>query len=96
MHERAAVLADDQRDVLAGFDPKRPRVAGRAAAPLPKPSSRNPLAFFVKKVVRKLTAWQIDPIVHQLNAVHRAAAREVAHDRDETGRARRRGDQRSR
>ena len=52
--------------------------------PLPKPSSHNPVAFFVKKVMRKLTAWEIDPIVHQLNAVHRAAAHEVAHDRDET------------
>jgi hypothetical protein len=37
----------------------------------------------VKRVVRRLTAWQIDPIVHQVNAVQRATARsidEIEHD----------------
>jgi hypothetical protein len=26
----------------------------------------------VKRVVRRLTAWEVDPIVHQVNALHDA------------------------
>ncbi len=79
VRERAALLADPGREVAAGFDPNGPAsLQGVPLLRVPKPSSRSPLAFLVKKVVRKLTAWQIDPIVHQLNAVHRVAAEEHA------------------
>ena len=79
VQDRATVLGDDGRDLMAGFDPDSPpTLPGIPMLPLPKPSSRNPVAYFVKKVMRKLTAWEIDPIVHQLNAVHRAAVDERA------------------
>jgi glycosyltransferase involved in cell wall biosynthesis len=65
--------------------PAAPTTALRGLPPLAVPSSasRNPLARLVKRVVRRLTAWQIDPIVHQVNAVQRATARsidEIEHD----------------
>jgi len=43
-----------------------------ALAP-PDPVSGRPLAGAVKRVVRKVTAWQIDPIVHQINKLQQTA-----------------------
>jgi glycosyltransferase involved in cell wall biosynthesis len=44
---------------------------------LPDPGSTNPVARAVKSAVRRLTAWEIDPIVHQLNTLQRAAAQSL-------------------
>jgi glycosyltransferase involved in cell wall biosynthesis len=41
------------------------------------PTSVSPLAALVKKVVRKLTAWQLDPLVHQVNRLRQASIQSV-------------------
>lgn len=33
-------------------------------------SSANPLAAVVKRIVRRLVAWQIDPVIEQVNLLH--------------------------
>jgi len=38
------------------------------------PDSPRPGATFVKKVIRRLTQWELDPIVRQVNALQRATA----------------------
>jgi hypothetical protein len=53
----------------------------RVSAPLrrlpaleaPPPRSLSPLAALVKRVARRLTAWQIDPIVEHVNRLQQAA-----------------------
>ena len=41
--------------------------------PAPPPVSNRLGAGVLKRVVRRLTAWEIDPLVHQLNGVRAAA-----------------------
>jgi len=36
------------------------------------PTSARPLAGLAKKVVRRLTVWQVDPIIEHVNLLHRA------------------------
>src|SRR5207248_4919394 len=56
-------------------------VAGRASAPLrrlpalgmPEPSSARFGAGLVKRLVRRLTAWEVEPVVEQVNQLQRAA-----------------------
>jgi hypothetical protein len=40
--------------------------------------SPNPVARLVKQAVWRLTRWEVEPIVDQVNLVHRAAAAEAA------------------
>lgn len=39
---------------------------------LPEIHGNGPLARRVKRIVRRLTAWEIDPIIHHVNALHAA------------------------
>lgn len=53
------------------------RAAGAAVRRLPKlhvaaPESPRPGATMVKRVIRRLTQWELDPIVRQVNALQRA------------------------
>ena len=51
----------------------------------PSPASSRLSAEVVKRAIRKLTAWEIDPVVHQLNIVHDTAARALERDDGESG-----------
>lgn len=61
------------------------RRVSRATVPLrrlpplgpPQTASRSVVAAAVKQVVRRLTAWQVDPLVRQVNALQSAATRAV-------------------
>lgn len=44
---------------------------------LPAATSNRPLAGLVKRAVRRLTAWEVDPVVDQLNALRMAAVEAV-------------------
>ena len=44
---------------------------------LPDPGHGRGLRVLVRKVVRKVTAWQVQPVVDQLNAVRRASVESV-------------------
>lgn len=46
-------------------------------ANLPAPLARDPLTGAVKRLVRRLTAWEVEPVVHHLNAVHAAAVEAI-------------------
>jgi hypothetical protein len=71
--------AADRGGVPADGDP------GPARGPLnhidpygdPPTWSPNPLARLVKLVVWRLTRWEVEPLVDQVNLVHRAAAAEA-------------------
>jgi glycosyltransferase involved in cell wall biosynthesis len=39
---------------------------------LPQPRASGLVGTVVKRVMRRLTAWEIDPVIHHLNAVHGA------------------------
>jgi hypothetical protein len=39
----------------------------------PEPASAKSVSALVKRFVRKLTAWQIEPLVQQINKVQDAA-----------------------
>lgn len=43
----------------------------------PNPASLRISSYVVRRAVRRLTAWEVDPVIDQLNAVHEAAARAV-------------------
>jgi glycosyltransferase involved in cell wall biosynthesis len=47
-------------------------VRGVRPAVLPPPASARPGGALVKKLVQRLTAWQIEPLVQQLNALREA------------------------
>ena len=38
----------------------------------PQPASARPGAAVMKRVVRRLTSWEIDPVVHQINRLRQA------------------------
>ncbi len=44
---------------------------------LPETSSARPLARIVKRLVRRATAWQLEPVVHEMNALREAAISSV-------------------
>lgn len=84
---RAAVVrqAETARGGLGSTLTSSPRGSAGASAlqripllGLPAPSGR-PARRFVKRVVRQLTAWEIDPVVAQVNRLHRATV-EVLED----------------
>jgi glycosyltransferase involved in cell wall biosynthesis len=49
-----------------------------AALGVPPPERHRPLVRKVKALVRRLTAWEIDPIVQQVNALQRATIETLA------------------
>lgn len=59
--------------------------AARSSAPLrrvpalmlPPPGSARPGGALVKRLIRRLTAWQLDPVVHQINRLQEATIRAV-------------------
>jgi hypothetical protein len=52
-----------------------PSVGLRRIRPLGLPVAEGPPARrLVKRLSRRLTAWQIDPVITQVNRLHRAAA----------------------
>ena len=63
----------------AGFAPRQATAPLRRLPVLAPPSagSTSFAASLVKRVVRKLTAWEIDPLVQQLNALQSATTRAV-------------------
>lgn len=73
---RGGAIVKDRRTAGAG-----PGRAVRASAPLrrvpslvlPPPNSARPGAGLAKRVIRRLTAWQIDPVVDQVNRLQQAA-----------------------
>jgi len=84
VRERAALMTEADFDAQWSASPDG--VVPLDRVPLldvPRPVSNNPIAFLAKRVVRKLTAWQIDPIVHRMNVLHRAAVEERAAPRQE-------------
>jgi glycosyltransferase involved in cell wall biosynthesis len=81
-----AVAAIEERggpplELETGRMPARPLEKGsdglsrlRRIPPLnpPQPASARPGAAVMKRVVRRLTAWEIDPVVHQINRLRQA------------------------
>lgn len=54
----------------------------------PEPSSARPGAALMKRVVRRLTAWEVDPVVHQVNRLRQAtldAVEGVAQAQEDNG-----------
>lgn len=45
--------------------------------------SRKPGVIFVKRLIRRLVAWQLDPIIQHVNRVHRAAIAAVEQSADQ-------------
>lgn len=60
-------------------EPREDKNPLRRIEPLerPNPASLRLSSYLVRRAVRKLTSWEVDPVVDQLNAVHEAAARAV-------------------
>ena len=72
MHEvrdRAAARRAAGLDAAPDRGARRPP---RRSAALPEPVSVRPGASVVKRLVRRLTAWQVDPIVGQVNRMREA------------------------
>ena len=77
-------------------DPASLAAAAAATAPLrqlhpmanPSVASASVGAGLLKKVVRRLTAWQYDPLLHQVNALQEAAVRAVEQSAVQAGPAR--------
>ncbi|MCW2623040.1 MAG: glycosyltransferase [Frankiales bacterium] len=79
---RGSVLAPGRAAAVAGGDAGTQRFASASSAsaplrrvhPLQLPSAQAPRpgAALVKRVVRRVTAWQMDPVVHQVNALREA------------------------
>ena len=75
LRARAGVRAEVGRPAPTGATPR----AGAKALPrlaLPAPTSGSPLGRLAKRVIHKLTYWQLAPIVHHVNEVQRSVARE--------------------
>jgi glycosyltransferase involved in cell wall biosynthesis/SAM-dependent methyltransferase len=63
---------DDQGD-MGAYRALNPLDAVPVLTPAP-PASRRPGAARLKRVIRRLTGWQIDPVVEHVNAVRQAGA----------------------
>ncbi|MBM3673549.1 MAG: glycosyltransferase family 4 protein [Actinobacteria bacterium] len=89
--DRAAIQAEVRRRAATRRPPGTPARAEDPAEPLrhlprlelPPPVSVHTGVTTLKRVVRKLTRWQLDPIVEQVNDLARAAA--GAHPADPSG-----------
>jgi glycosyltransferase involved in cell wall biosynthesis len=60
----------------------RSPLAGVPLMALPTTTSNSLVSLAVKRVVRRLTEWQVRPMVDQLNAVHDATLRTIEPDTD--------------
>ena len=67
------------RDVGSQVGPAAASAAVRRMRSLEMPAttSSRPLARLAKRVVRRLTAWEVEPVVHQLNTLRMAVAEAV-------------------
>jgi glycosyltransferase involved in cell wall biosynthesis len=79
-HEVASRAARGRRGPLAGQGSAataRPSLAVQRVAPLwlPPPVSRRPGFAFLKRLVRVATAFEVDPLVEQVNALREATIR---------------------
>lgn len=82
--ERAAARRGGRPVVGSGSVPTRP-APSRASAPLrrvpplalPPTTSISPVAALLKKLVRRLTAWQMDPMVHHVNRLRQASIQAI-------------------
>lgn len=86
VRSRAAALRGPMSPAVSQAQGSAPiRAAGKASAPLrrlapvgrPAPTSARPLAGILKRGVRRLTAWEIDPLVDQVNALRAASVQAV-------------------
>jgi glycosyltransferase involved in cell wall biosynthesis len=89
MAEIRARAAAERGGAVVTSDGDGPSVrATRASVPLrrlptlepPPPRSLRPLAALVKRVTRRLTGWQIDPIVEHVNRLHQATVDALERD----------------
>jgi glycosyltransferase involved in cell wall biosynthesis len=82
VRDRAARAAHDNMATLRAWDEVRPAnlspLQRLAALGVPPPERHRPLVRKVKGLVRRLTAWEIDPIVQQVNALQRATIETLA------------------
>lgn len=68
-------MAPGQARVPATSATSGPSAELRRVPPLGLPVANGPLARrLAKRLSRRLTAWQIDPVITQVNRLHRAAA----------------------
>ena len=75
LRRRAGVRAEVARPAPGG---RRSARTGRLA--LPQPQSASPVGRIAKRLVQKLTYWQVAPIVHHVNELQRALERERPSD----------------
>lgn len=79
--QRRAALRSPGHGGAIGVGSRAPASVGAATAPLrrlrplalPEARSARPGASLVKRGIRRLTAWQIDPIIGQVNRLQQAA-----------------------
>jgi hypothetical protein len=77
LRTRAGVRAELARPAPVGAAPRssRSRTRGLPRLALPQPTSAHPFGRFAKKLVHRLTYWQVAPIVHHVNELQRAVER---------------------
>lgn len=74
LRRRAGVRAEVARPSPGGGPSRPTRLA------LPQPDSASPLGRLAKRLVHRLTYWQVAPIVHHVNELQRAIDRERPSD----------------
>jgi glycosyltransferase involved in cell wall biosynthesis len=92
---RARAAADRGGPVARANGAAHAPGAARASAPLrrlpsleaPAPRSLSPLALLVKRVARRVTGWQIDPVVEHVNRLQQAAVEATERAADGHGEA---------
>jgi hypothetical protein len=77
-------------DLRRTAEGREPASAGGALRAIPRlhpagPRSANPLVAGVKHVVRRLVAWQIDPVIEHVNLLHWAVTEANGETRTEAG-----------
>ena len=75
IRRRASLRRTAGSGVLASDDGRGPASGNEALRAIPRlrpanSSSANPLAALVKRIVRRLVAWQIDPVIEHVNLLH--------------------------
>jgi len=77
IQDEVVARATKRRGLPVGAGRTRPAATGRASQPLrrlpplgvPPPTSARPGVSLVKRLVRRATAWEVDPLVAQVNAL---------------------------
>jgi len=77
LRARAGVRAELARPSPVGAAPRRARdrARGLPRLALPQPQSASPFGRLAKKLVHRLTYWEVAPIVHHVNELQRAIER---------------------